>query len=449
MPKSKKPVKPKSWLWEWLTSIRLTVFLLLILAGVAVIGTVLPQDQPRGFYLGRFGETWGPFLWRGGFTTIYFSIWFLAPISLLGLNILACIVHGLPQALRRSLRPLTPEAALSLPERDKLRWPKGTDPRGPVAEILRRELGRTRHQALPDQEIFFHEKGRFRPVGPYLVHIALLCILVGGLIGKFWGIEGNLPIVQGETAQAFLIGQSEAPLDFQVRLDRFQVLYYADSAMPKEFRSDLTFLKDGKEELKAICRVNDPVSFGGLTFYQASYGSQPSGPVRLKVTYKDRQETIEASPRQMVELPGGEGKIMVSKIEGNLQGLGPAIEGIFMTGRGMGGHNFFMVFQDHPEMNKPVGPYRLAVESAPFQFYSVFQVKRDPGVWWVYAGFLLFLPGFYLAFFRPPQRWAVILQPSPKGGWQGRLLGASPRAREDFEIRRAQLLEEFKKVTSS
>ncbi len=40
--------KPKSWLWGTLTSIRLTVFLLLILAAVAVIGTVVPQGQPPG-----------------------------------------------------------------------------------------------------------------------------------------------------------------------------------------------------------------------------------------------------------------------------------------------------------------------------------------------------------------------------------------------------------------
>ncbi len=309
MPTSKKlPAKPKSRLWGWLTSIRLTVFLLLILAAVAVIGTVLPQDQPAGYYVSSFGKTWGAIFSRAGLTTIYFSIWFLAPISLLALNILACLVHGLPQALRRSLRPLTFEAALGLPERDKLKWPKGSDPRGLVAGILRRELGRTRHQALTDQDVYFHEKGRFRPLGPYLVHIALLCILIGGLIGKFWGIEGTLPVLQGETAEAFRVGNTQVPLNFQVRLDRFQVLYYADSPMPKEFRSDLTFLKDGKEEMKAVCRVNDPVSFGGLTFYQASYGSQPSGPVRLQVSYKERQETIEASPRQLVELPGGEGR---------------------------------------------------------------------------------------------------------------------------------------------
>ncbi len=303
---------------------------------------------------------------------------------------------------------------------------------------------------MDDQDVYFHEKGRFRPLGPYLVHIALLCILIGGLIGKFWGIEGTLPVLQGETAEAFRVGNTLVPLNFQVRLDRFQVLYYADSPMPKEFRSDLTFLKDGKEEMKAVCRVNDPVSFGGLTFYQASYGSQPSGPVRLQVSYKERQETIEAPLRQMVELPGGEGRIMISKVEGNLQGLGPAVEGIFMTGRGMGGHDFFTVFQDHPEMNKPIGPYRLSagVGAVPVLFRVPGEARSRAS-----GGFMPVFscscPDFTWPSSGPTQRWAVVLQPTPKGGWQGRLLGSSPRAREDFDLRRAQLLEEFKKGTPS
>ena len=105
--------KPKSWLWGTLTSIRLTVFLLLILAAVAVIGTVVPQNQPPNQYVHRFGAVWGELLWRGGFTRVYVSPWFLGPISLLALNILACIVHGLPQAVKRTLQPLTAAAALT------------------------------------------------------------------------------------------------------------------------------------------------------------------------------------------------------------------------------------------------------------------------------------------------------------------------------------------------
>ena len=144
-------------------------------------------------------------LWRGGFTRVYVSPWFLGPIILLALNILACVIHGLPQAVKRALQPLTVETALALPERGRITWPAGVDPRPLVTATLSRELGRCRQETLPDQEVYLLERGRFRPVGPYLIHVALLLILAGGLIGKFWGVDGQLPIDQGEVAGAFQV----------------------------------------------------------------------------------------------------------------------------------------------------------------------------------------------------------------------------------------------------
>jgi cytochrome c biogenesis protein len=225
-----------------------------------------------------------------------------------------------------------------------------------------------------------------------------------------------------------------------VRLDRFEVLFYEKGGIPKEFRSELTFVQGGRES-QATCRVNEPVSFGGLTFYQASYGTEPEGPVHLKVTQGQQQENLQVPLGQMLDLPGGQGQIMVVKVDGNLQGFGPAVQLAYKSGPK---HPLiFWVLQDHPEAGEQVGPYRFRLEAAPFLFYSVLQVKRDPGVWWVYAGFLLFFPGFYLAFLRPQQRWALVLEKSPSGEWHGRLLGASPRAREDFDIRQARLLKEL------
>ena len=187
-------------------------------------------------------------------------------------------------------------------------------------------MGHCRQETVQDQEIYFLERGRFRPVGPYLIHVALLLILAGGLIGKFWGVDGQLPIQEGEVASAFQVGpQAEQPLNFQVRLDKFQVSYYEPGGSPKEFRSDLTFIKDGKEVFRATCRVNEPVSFGGLTLYQSSYGSQSTGPVRLKVQEGNLSQSIEAPLRQPTDLPGGRGKVIPMKVDGNFQGYGPAV----------------------------------------------------------------------------------------------------------------------------
>jgi len=440
--------KPKSWLWGTLTSIRLTVFLLLILAAVAVIGTVVPQNQPPNQYFSRFGEVWGELLWRGGFTRVYISPWFLGPISLLAANILACVIHGLPQAVKRTLQPLTVSAALTLPERGQITWPAGVDPQPRIAATLKRELGHCRQETLPDQEIYLLERGRFRPVGPYLIHVALLLILAGGLIGKFGGVDGSLAIDQGEVAGAFQVGpRVEKPLNFQVRLDKFQVSYYEPGGSPKEFRSDLTFMQDGREISRATCRVNEPVSFGGLTFYQSSYGTHPTGPIRLQVQLGDLTQSIEAPFRRPAELPGGRGQVIPMKVDGNFQGYGPAVLLAFSPGSGH--PQVFWALKDHPELGEQPGPYRFTVESIPFGYYSVFQVKHDPGVGWVYTGFLLFLPGLYLAFFRPVERWALVLAKTPQGKWQARLLGASPRHREEFAARQERLLTELKRGTQS
>jgi hypothetical protein len=83
MVKAPAQISPKSWLWGSLTSIRLTVFLLLILAAVAVIGTVVPQDQPPGWYLRRYGDGLGGLISGGGLARIYYSPWFLGPMGLL------------------------------------------------------------------------------------------------------------------------------------------------------------------------------------------------------------------------------------------------------------------------------------------------------------------------------------------------------------------------------
>ncbi len=447
---SKKTTQPQpgSWLWESLTSIRLTIVLLLILAAVAVVGTVVPQDQPAAQYLSRFGPGLGNLLVKGGLTSIYYSPWFLAPILLLALNLLACLLHGLPRAIRRSRRHLTAETAAALPERGKFAWPPGTDPGRLVPEIFQEELGRAQHDKLADQEVYFYERGRWRPLGPYLVHLALLLILAGGLIGKFWGVEGRLLLHEGEESANFQLGpMAEQPLGFQVRLDRFQVHYYEQGGTPKEFRSDLTFFQDGKEISKATCRVNEPVTVGGYTLYQSSYGSDAGGSVRLTLRQGETSKTIEAPYHSRVDVPEIGGQILVLKVEGNLQGMGPAVQLAVL--KGTGHPQIFWLFKDHPNLANQSGSERFVLDNVPLRVYSIFQVKYDPGVWWVYAGFLLFLPGFFLAFFRPAQRWAVVLEPAPKGGYKGRLLGASPRAREAFELKQERLLELLKKGTVS
>src|SRR3974377_582070 len=105
MTQTSSPTSPLGRLWKTLTSLRLTLVLLIMLALVSLVGTVRVE--------------------------VFGTLWFLAPLGLLVLNLTACLIRGLPQALHRSRLRLTPEAALELPERARFAWPHKPAPRGP------------------------------------------------------------------------------------------------------------------------------------------------------------------------------------------------------------------------------------------------------------------------------------------------------------------------------
>ena len=259
-------------------------------------------------------------------------------------------------------------------------------------------------------------------------------------------MEGQLNLREGETAQDFTSGDQEKPLDFQAHLDRFQVLYYPDGT-PREFRSDLTFTQPGKAPKQAVCRVNEPVSFGDYTFYQASYGNV----LRLEVKAGENSRIVEAPVGQTMLIPGGQTHFRVLEYQPDLimpgedqeKRLGPAARLVYWEEDGR--PRLVMVLENHPELTDQhqSGPFRFSLKGT--KSFSVLQVKHDPGVWWVYAGFLLLLPGFYLAFLRPAERWALILGPNKRGAWEARLLGAAPRAKETFQDRLERLRELLKK----
>jgi cytochrome c biogenesis protein len=410
------------WLWKTFTSLRLTLVLLIILALVSLIGTVRVQ--------------------------VFDTVWFLIPLGLFVLNLTACLIRGLPQAVRRSRQRLTSAAALELPERTRFSWPESLNPHSQVEKALNRELGPVQKSAEEDRVVYFWERGRFRPLGPYVVHLALLVILTGALLGKFLGVTGQLTLEEGESSQNFLSEAKVRPLDFQVRLDSFQVLYYPNGT-PREFRSDLTFTRAGRVPKQAVCRVNDPANFGGFTFYQSSYGHT----VRLEVRKGESSRVLEARVGQEVQLPGGQARfqvleylpdlVMPGEKGGQKIHLGPAARLAYWEGRNY--HPWIIVLlKNRPELaDKQPGPYRFFLEDG--KYFSVLQVKRDPGVWWVYTGFALLLPGLYLAFLRPAERWALVLCRNRQGTWEARLSGAAPRAREAFQDRLERLQEILKK----
>ena len=299
---------------------------------------------------------------------------------------------------------------------------------GHVANFLMRKYKKVENKHSPKGNFYYGEKGRYSYFGVYLVHLSVLVILVGGIIGSLFGFEATVNIAEGETVNTVALRQKMTPkkLDFSVHCEKFTVEFYENGA-PKEYKSDLKFLVDGKVARQGSLLVNHPITFRGITFYQSSWGSIP-GKVHLKISKGEKDpETlaVEVEQGRPVSLPGNNAQFQVLQVEDNLRGMmGPAA--MISVKSEQGDETQFWVFQ-HVEMLRkrfpsamfkaPIlnpssfKPYTFFLERLENQYYTGLQVARDPGVALVWVGCFLMVGGFFVTFFTSHRRvWVRIVE---------------------------------------
>ena len=103
-------------IWRFLISLRLTLFLLFILAGACIVGTVVPQQASQAEYIGIFGEAGLRLIKACLLYDLFGSWWFQLAMAFFALNLICCTLHRGPRIWRllRGSREL-PRAALQRP----------------------------------------------------------------------------------------------------------------------------------------------------------------------------------------------------------------------------------------------------------------------------------------------------------------------------------------------
>ncbi len=159
-----------------------------------------------------------------------------------------------------------------------------------------------------------------------MIHAGVLVIILGAVIGSILGFDGNVNIPEGGSADRIELrgGKGVMELGFSVMCDKFSVEFY-DSGMPKLYKSDLSFLRDGQIQARGSLMVNHPMEFDGISFYQSSYGAVP-GEAVLKITNKERQLVRRARQGERFVIDGGKAQVEILRIEGNLMRMGPAVK---------------------------------------------------------------------------------------------------------------------------
>ncbi len=418
-------------LWKFLSSVKLTIVLLILLAIVSILGTLIPQEQGAVEFAKSLTPGMLRFLSILDLFDMYNAPWFRLLIGFLALNLIVCSIDRFPSTWKRFNARPAPDRSKpfeNIPVENCLKVSTNSDETANrVLKLLQSRYKNVRKEAIRGDHFFYGEKGRFSHFGVYVVHLSVLLILMGGLVGSFLGIEAYVNILEGEKTNRVIITKTMTPLklDFEVRCDKFSVDFYKTGA-PKEFKSILTFLINGKPVQKNDLLVNHPVEFGGMTFYQASYGTVPGKQVRLSIHSESNKPVLtEMNVKGDTDypLPGDEGTFKVVDIRSDIMHLGPAVLVAIQPKKG--NPMEFWVFQNQEAVQKKLpapmlasakfnpsafSPYRFSLKGIKTLYYTGLQANKDPGVPIVWAGCFLMVSGLFITFFLSHKRmWVRVL----------------------------------------
>lgn len=420
-------------LWKFLASVKLTVVVLLLLAVLSIIGTLIPQNAGHAEYL----EAYGAFRYSV-FNTLdifdmYRSWWFQGLIALLVINIIVCSIDRLRTA-GKIIFTRHPKFNLANYRRRKSR--KEFEIRGEM------EAARAAYQGLMARVFSYcrvvesehgvavtAEKGRWTRLGVYAVHLSVVILLVGSLVGSLRGFEGYVNIPEGASADSIQLRfkQERLKLPFTIQCDDFDVQFY-DNRRPKEYRSKLTIIENGQPVLQKDIIVNDPLRYKGINIFQSSYGkiNEPAHTADMpkdfelgvKSVASGMTYNVRARMNEPVDLPEGLGKFELKRYqpETSLGGmdLGPAFFGTLTPGEGEPQTLMLPIkFPKFDGMRRGDVIISVLQSGKLFEerYYTGLQVTKDPGVGLVYTGFILMILGCMVTFFMSHQQVVVELQP--------------------------------------
>jgi cytochrome c biogenesis protein len=182
--------------------------------------------------------------------------------------------------------------------------------------------------------------------------------------------------------------------------------------MPKEYRSSLTIVEQGKPVLKKEIIVNDPLRYKGVNMFQSSYGQLPPNEATLDFTSQKtgRTYSINAVVGEPIELPEKMGTFVLDRFETAAsfkgQNIGEALRGSLTAADGEKQAVFLPLrFPSFDKMRR--GQQIISVAHLQQRFFTGLQVTRDPGVGLVYLGFVLMILGCYVTFFMSHQQMCV------------------------------------------
>jgi cytochrome c biogenesis protein len=490
-------------IWAFFASIRLAIVAFSLIALSSVVGTLIEQGasyEKNIEVVGKLvGRSAAPAVYKAleamGFMDMYHSWWFTAFLMLFAANIVICSLDRFPPIWRIVKEPqkaLEDERFKGFPIKMEFTVKGGPERVREALKALRFNLQEARLENYGKGDAqYYGQKGRYSRLGVFVTHLSIIVIMAGALIGITLGFKGFLNLPEGATyAMAFErvpltseqfrergmlidsfqeaggdLGRTamglgvEVPrlrermkmlgielLDFSVTCEDFEVQFYGDSDMPKEFTSLLTVRDGGREVMRKWIEVNDPLIYKGYYFYQSSYAlmkERENYHYKMRVASKGGQsQNIDVHEGESFTIPG-------TDVTATLEEFSPALS-FNPSGRAFtytwemmnnpavklkisdGKSEYFKwILKRYPQSWPLSSGHSIELLDVWGSQYTGLQVRKDPGVWVVYLGCLLMSVGLCAVFFTSHRKIWVRVE-AGKGKARVILAASANKNRESF-----------------
>ena len=420
-------------LWSFFSSVKLTITLLVLIVLLFIAGTFIPSPDVVQTFANQLSPGAGKIFLFFRLSDLYHSSLFYILLTLLSLNLIICSINRFPALWKQYKAPHFPEPDGifdNLPQSRIITVDKEISKIKPIVEsCLKKNYGLISEIEEKRGYFFYAQRGRFSLFGVYIVHLSILIMIAGAIIGSIFGLEADINIKEGESVNVANLTKSNGlyKLDFSVRCDKFTVEFYKDGT-PKTYRSDLSFIKNGQVERQGTLLVNHPLTFDKFRFYQSTYGIAPE--IKAIVTYTNAGKkggSMTLAAGDTFDLPESKARGFVLRVEENMMKIGPAIKLKIVSQKK---DVQFWIFQQldqiiamNPNLLTKVPmfnpglfqPLVFSLNHIEQTYYTGLHLVRDPGVPLVALGGLLMVAGLIVVFFMSYQQfWVRIEQEGAK-----------------------------------
>jgi cytochrome c biogenesis protein len=390
-------------------SVLFAVSLFVVWGALTLFGVIIDQGRDAAVYFQTYAAPIARAILRLDFDNVYHSPWYVGIVGLILLSLAVCTFKRVIPARLPALRPVNVD---KIPLHAEFEIPSdAAGARNRIAAFFVSRGWRMRNRIFDGVEWSFADKHDWARRGVLVAHAGFVILAAGTTLYWARGFDGEIALLDGQTAQVPRTGAVIRLDDFRYRIAPTQT----KSGMvyqPIDYVSHVTVSgRDGVPKRLTV-RVNHPIDVDDTLYYQASYGFG----MRFAVTHDGRPDAA-LSNRTLLEgdsfdLPGTQRSVLYERFAPTVDkqsGMPTADPRVNDPAVGLAfSENGASVGEELVPVGASIdlgGGWHLRPQR--YVLYSGFQYRHDPGVVLVAIGAFVLLAGLVISFYFLPARLYV------------------------------------------